>query len=315
MESSRGEMVSLKGKDIVTIGDLSDDEIHSILVMARTMIPIARGQKKSRALEGKVLASLFFEPSTRTRLSFETAMHRLGGSVITMSGTEGTSLIKGETLSDTIRMADVYSDVMALRHPREGAARLSAGFAKNPVINGGDGAGQHPTQTLLDLFTITEELGDISKQHVTLVGDLKYGRTTHSLSLALARFGASMSLVAPDIIQMPKHIVADLRSMGADIHITSDLKEEVERSDVIYMTRIQKERFPEEEEYRKVAGAYRLDLSLIEAAKKRMIIMHPLPRVDEISPELDSTPHAKYFIQAFNGVPVRMALLKLVMGV
>ena len=306
--------MTLKGRDIVAIMDLSLEEIDKVLNTARTMLPIAKGEKKSKVLEGKVLSSLFFEASTRTRLSFETAMHRLGGSVITMAGQEGTSLMKGETLADTIRMADVYSDVIAIRHPREGAARLAASFAGHPVINGGDGAGQHPTQTLLDLFTMREEVGEIRKLHVTLVGDLKYGRTTHSLSLALSRYGATMSFVAPETIQMPSHIVNDLKKQGASVTMTSDLKGEVQGSDVIYMTRIQKERFPDEEEYRKVAGAYKLDLKMLEDAKKRMIVMHPLPRVDEIHPEVDSTPHAKYFKQAFNGVPVRMAVLKLLMG-
>ncbi|MGA1873798.1 MAG: aspartate carbamoyltransferase [Thermoplasmatota archaeon] len=305
--------MTLKGRDIVNIGDLELDEIELILDTARKMLPTARGEKRSRLLDGKVLASLFFEASTRTRLSFETAMHRLGGSVITIAGQEGTSLIKGETLADTIRMADGYSDVIALRHPREGAARMSATFAEAPIINGGDGAGQHPTQTLLDLFTIREELGDIGKQHVTIVGDLRYGRTVHSLSLALGRMGSTMTFVAPDIIQMPDHIISDLREMGVEVEKTSDLKAEIPNSDVVYMTRIQKERFAEEEEYRKVAGAFNLKTRLIEDAKKDMIIMHPLPRVDEIHPEIDATPHAKYFVQAFNGIPVRMALLSLVM--
>jgi aspartate carbamoyltransferase catalytic subunit len=303
----------LKGRDIVNIGDLELDEIDLILDAAKEMLPVAAGEKKSRLLDGRVLASLFFEASTRTRLSFETAMHRLGGNVITIAGQEGTSLIKGETLADTIRMADGYSDVIVLRHPREGAARMSATFSEAPIINGGDGAGQHPTQTLLDLFTINTELGDIGKQHVSLVGDLRYGRTVHSLALALGRMGATMTFVAPNIIQMPDHIINDLKEMGVDVHKTSDLRSEIPNSDVIYMTRIQKERFPEEEEYRKVAGAFKLKKKMIDQAKKNMIIMHPLPRVDEIHPEIDATPHAKYFDQAFNGVPVRMALLKLIL--
>lgn len=305
--------MTLKGRDIVNIGDLTLDEIDTILRTAEDMVPVARGESKSKIMDGKVLASLFFEASTRTRLSFETAMHRLGGSVITIAGLEGTSLIKGETLADTIRMADAYSDIITLRHPREGAARMSATFARAPIINGGDGAGQHPTQTLLDLFTIKQSLGDIGKRHITIVGDLRYGRTVHSLSLALGRMGASMSFVAPDIIQMPDHIISDLRDMGASVRKTSDLVSEIPNSDVIYMTRIQKERFAEEEEYRKVAGAFKLDIKMIENARENMIVMHPLPRVDEIHPEIDPTKHAAYFRQAFNGVPVRMALLKLVL--
>ncbi|MFO8050186.1 MAG: aspartate carbamoyltransferase [Thermoplasmatota archaeon] len=306
--------MTLKGRDIVNIDDLELEEVYRILDTARDMVPIARGLERSKVLEGKVLASLFFEASTRTRLSFETAMLRLGGGVITIAGQEGSSLMKGETLADTVRTADGYADVIALRHPREGAARLSATFSNAPIINGGDGAGQHPTQTLLDLFTMREELGDISKQHITITGDLRYGRTTHSLALALGRMGATMSFVAPDIIQMPDHIIEDLRGMGVEVKKTSDLKGEISISDGIYMTRIQKERFAEEEEYRKVAGAFKLDNSMLEDAKENMIIMHPLPRVDEIHHEIDPTDHAKYFIQAFNGVPTRMAILKLVLG-
>ncbi|MFW3146800.1 MAG: aspartate carbamoyltransferase [Thermoplasmatota archaeon] len=305
--------MTLLGRDIVNIGDLDTEEVFQILDCAKGMVDTASGQKRSNILEGKVMASLFFEASTRTRLSFETAMHRLGGSVITIAGAEGSSLIKGETLADTIRMADGYSDVIALRHPREGAARMSATFSKAPIINGGDGAGQHPTQTLLDLFTIREELGDISKQHITIVGDLKYGRTTHSLALALGRLGADMTFVAPDIIQMSDHIISELKEMGVEAKKTSDLKTVIPGTDVLYMTRIQKERFAEEEEYRKVAHAFKINIKLLEEAKKSMIIMHPLPRVDEIDPEVDNTPHAKYFVQAFNGVPIRMALLKLVL--
>lgn len=305
--------MTLKGRDIVNIGDLSINEIKMILDTASSMVDAAKGREKSKLLEGKVLASLFFEPSTRTRLSFETAMLRLGGGVITIAGQEGSSLIKGETLADTIRMADGYSDVIAIRHPREGAARLSATFSDNPIINGGDGAGQHPTQTLLDLFTIRDEVGKLGDQHVTIVGDLRYGRTTHSLALALARMGASMSFVSPDIIRMPDHIINDVREMGVDATITSDLRSQIKDSDVIYMTRIQKERFAEEEEYWKVAHAFRMDRDMIKDAKKNMIIMHPLPRVDEIHPSVDETPHAKYFKQAFNGVPTRMAILKLIL--
>jgi len=305
--------VTLKGKDIVNIDDLSLQEIETILDSARRMVDIAKGRKGSNALEGKILASLFFEPSTRTRLSFETAMQRLGGGVITIAGQEGSSLIKGETLADTIRMADGYSDIIVMRHPREGAARMSATFSENPVINGGDDAGQHPTQTLLDLFTMREKFGRIDGLHVTLVGDLRYGRTTHSLSLALARMGASMSFVSPDIIRMPDHIVNDVKELGVEVNMTNDLKAEVPGSDVIYMTRIQKERFAEEEEYLKVAHSFRIEQGILENAKREMIIMHPLPRVDEIDPSVDFTSHARYFEQAFNGVPVRMALLKLVL--
>ena len=305
--------MSLKGRDIVAINDLQLDEIEKIMDVAREMVPIAKGEKRSNLLEGKILGSLFLEPSTRTRLSFESAMHRLGGDVITIAGQEGTSLMKGETLADTVRMAEAYSDVIALRHPKEGAARLSSTFVDIPVINSGDGAGQHPTQTLLDLFTIREERGDIGNLSVTLVGDLRYGRTAHSLSLALARFGAEMTFVAPKSIQMPDHIIEDLKEIGATVTLSEDLKDSICSADVTYVTRIQKERFATEEEYYEVAGAYKIDMEILECAQSDMIIMHPLPRVDEIHYEVDTTPHAKYFVQAFNGVPTRMALLYLVL--
>jgi aspartate carbamoyltransferase catalytic subunit len=308
-----GALQVLKGRDIVTINDLTVDEIKGVLSESGRMVGIAKGEKKSKMLEGKVLASLFFEPSTRTRLSFESAMHRLGGAVITITGQEGTSLIKGETLADTIRMAECYSDIIALRHPKEGSARLAAGFSNIPVVNGGDGAGQHPTQTLLDLFTMQERFGDLSRIHVTMVGDLRYGRTTHSLSIALARFGASISFVAPPAIQMPDHIISELREMGIEPEQSSDLREMIPRTDVIYMTRIQKERFADPEEYLKVANAYSIDVQALAPAREDMIVMHPLPRVDEIHPSVDGTPHASYFRQAFNGVPVRMAILKLIL--
>lgn len=303
----------LKGRDIVTINDLTLKEIKEVLSESKRMLPIAKGDQKSNALDGKILASLFFEPSTRTRLSFESAMHRLGGGVITITGQEGTSLIKGETLADTIRMVECYSDIIAMRHPKEGSARLASSFSLIPVVNGGDGAGQHPTQTLLDLFTMQEEFGDLSKIHVTLVGDLRYGRTTHSLSLALARFGASISFVAPPAIQMPDHIINELTEMGVRPEQSSDLKAWIPRTDVIYMTRIQKERFADPEEYQKVANAYSIDSQAIGPAKEGMIVMHPLPRVDEIHPSVDSTGHSRYFKQAFNGVPVRMAILKMIL--
>lgn len=303
----------LKGRDIVTINDLTLEEIKEVLAESERMVEVAKGAKMSKTLEGKVLASLFFEPSTRTRLSFESAMHRLGGGVITITGQEGTSLIKGETLADTIRMAECYSDIIALRHPKEGSARLAAGFSERPVVNGGDGAGQHPTQTLLDLFTMQEEFGDLSGIHVTIVGDLRYGRTTHSLSIALARFGTSISFVAPPAIQMPDHIINELKDLGVRPEASSDLKEWIPKSDVIYMTRIQKERFADPEEYMKVANAYSIDAQTLAPAKPDLIVMHPLPRVEEIHPSVDSTPHARYFQQAFNGVPVRMAILKMIL--
>jgi len=230
-----------RNADIVSIRDFSLEEIEFILEIAESMLPAARGDERSDLLKGKILATIFQEPSTRTRLSFETAMHRLGGSVIGFSGVEGTSLKKGETLADTIRMIDGYSDVIAMRHPQEGAAQLAAAFSDKPVLNGGDGAGQHPTQTLLDLFTIKQELGSIKGRTVTLQGDLKYGRTVHSLALALGLFDVKLHLVAPAELQMPREVTETLAERNIQVSTDLGLKEAVERSDVLYVTRIQRE--------------------------------------------------------------------------
>ncbi len=308
-------MNGMTGRDVVSIGDFTVEEMNGILDTAEKMVPIAKGEKKSRMLEGKILSALFFEPSTRTKMSFESAMLRLGGSVLGFANPKGTSAVKGETLADTIRMAEAYSDVIVLRHPREGAARLAAKFSSKPVMNAGDGAGQHPTQTLLDLFTIRTEKKGIEGINVNLTGDLKYGRTVHSLAHALAMFGAQLTFTAPPGLQMPEYVIKKVKAEGARPRLYTSLEDSIENTDVLYVTRIQKERFPDPTEYERVAGAYRVDLPLLEKAGKDMIIMHPLPRVNEIAPEVDDTKYAKYFVQAFNGVPVRMALLSLVLGV
>jgi len=247
-------------------------------------------------------------------MSFESAMKRLGGSVLNFSST-GSSVAKGETLYDTMQMIDGYADVAVIRHPRQGAAQYSADAIEIPVLNAGDGAGNHPTQTLLDLFTIREAHGTLKGLNVVLVGDLRYGRTVHSLSHALVRFGATLTLVSPESLRMPAEIVSDLKEHGAEVTETSDFSATIAEADVIYMTRIQKERFPDEDEYAKVAGIYMLSASDLGGAKKEMIIMHPLPRVEEIHPSVDSTRHARYFQQAFNGVVARMALLCDCLGV
>jgi aspartate carbamoyltransferase catalytic subunit len=303
-----------KGMDVVSIRDFSREQIEHVLKLAEKMVPIAKGDERSILLEGKILGSLFFEPSTRTRLSFNAAMTRLGGRTLGFDALQGSSVSKGETLADTVRMVDSYSDVIVLRHTQEGAARLAAHFADKPIINAGDGAGQHPTQTMLDLFTIRKAKKKIEGNHVVVVGDLKYGRTVHSLSEALAMFGAELTFVAPPTLQMPKEHLRRIESMGLKPKITGDLEQAVKDADVLYVTRIQKERFPDPAEYQKVEGAYRIDLNLLKDAKDDLIIMHPLPRIGEIDPSVDSTDHAMYFEQAFNGVPVRMALLALVLG-
>lgn len=300
-------------RDIVSIRDFSKAEIENILDLSEEMMPYAKGEKVIRPLDGKILGNLFFEPSTRTRLSFESAAHRLGADVIDVSQMSMTSISKGETLADTIRMVDTYCDVIVLRHPHEGAARLAAKFSENPVINAGDGAGSHPTQTLLDLFTIRREKGSIEGLNIVLVGDLKYGRTVHSLSEALSEFGAKLTFVAPEALQMPGETIRHIKDKCTP-KLTDDLKGVIDDADVLYVTRIQKERFPDPAEYNKVAGMYRIDNEMLREAKKDLIVMHPLPRIDEIAPEVDSTPHAKYFEQAFNGIPVRMALLSSILG-
>tara|TARA_B100000927_G_scaffold70190_1_gene55647 strand:+ start:5919 stop:6848 length:930 start_codon:yes stop_codon:yes gene_type:complete len=300
--------------DIVTMDDLTNQDIVDVLDDAERLVPVARGDVYLPLLKGKVLANMFFENSTRTRMSFETAMKRLGGSVLNFTSV-GTSVAKGETLYDTMQMVDGYADVAVIRHPRQGAAQYSADAVGIPILNAGDGAGNHPTQTMLDLFTIRKVHGTLEGLNVALVGDLRYGRTVHSLSHALVRFGAELTLVSPSTLKMPAEIVSDLKEDGAKITETDSLEEQIANADVIYVTRIQKERFPDEDEYVKVAGIYKIEASDLSGAKTGMIVMHPLPRVDEISPDVDSTEFARYFEQAFNGVPTRMALLCRSLGI
>ena len=294
---------------LITMNDLTNDDIHRILLDAEKLLPVAKGNFHLPLLKGKILGNLFFEPSTRTRMSFETAMKRLGGDVINLGAVASSSVVKGETLHDTIRMVDGYSDIIALRHPRQGAAQYASDCAKVPIANAGDGAGHHPTQTMLDLFTIKQAHGKIDKLNVVLVGDLRFGRTVHSLSYALVRFGCKLTLVSPESLRLPEEIVNELKEQGGELTITEDLKPQLKDADVVYMTRIQKERFPDDDEYFRVAGIYKLVANDLASVKKDMIVMHPLPRVDEINPDVDSTRHAAYFEQAFNGVVTRMALL------
>lgn len=306
--------MDFQGRDIISIKDFSKNEINFILKNAEKMVKYAKGSNYIDILNGKILSSLFFEPSTRTRLSFESSMNRLGGRVIGFADPTATSQKKGESLADTIRMADSYSDVIVIRHPQEGAARLAAEFADAPVLNAGDGAGRHPTQCLLDLFTIKSEKQKIEGKNIVLLGDLKYGRTVHSLAYALSLYGANLTFVSPDSLKMPTEVLNECRELGIQPKNTSNLEKSIKNADVLYVTRIQKERFPDAEEYNQVVGAYKVDANLLKNAKKDLVIMHPLPRVTEIDPEIDKTTHALYFKQAFNGVPVRMALLSLVLG-
>ncbi len=301
-----------KKRHVLSMREFSREEIDSVLDLASSLEPYARGMK-SAMLSGKILALLFFEPSTRTRMSFETAMKRLGGGVINLGPTEGSSVAKGESLADTVRVIGGYADAIVIRHPKEGSARLAAEFSPVPVLNAGDGAGHHPTQTLLDLYTIKKE-SSLDNLEIALVGDLKYGRTVHSLAYALSLYGADITLVSPPSLRMPEQIKADLLSKGTRVRETCDLNEVINNVDVLYMTRIQRERFPDPLEYSKVARSYRITPEFLVNARETLIIMHPLPRVDEIAPSVDSTSHARYFEQSFYGVTIRMALLKMLIG-
>lgn len=295
-------------KDVISIRDFTRDEIDYVLRTAHTMEQYMNG---TDILKGKILAALFFEPSTRTRLSFESAMKRLGGKVIGFSESASTSVAKGETLHDTIKMAEQYSDIIVIRHPHDGAARLAAEAASIPVINAGDGANQHPTQTLLDLYTIQKELKRIDGLTIGMMGDLKYGRTVHSLAYALTWYTVSLQVLSPAGLEMPLYIREFLHEKGIPVEEINGV-EDLD-ADVLYVTRIQKERFPDVEEYEKVKGSYSITVESLQYIKDA-IIMHPLPRVDEISPDLDKTPNAVYFRQAWNGVPVRMAVLASLLG-
>lgn len=286
--------------------DLTRDDVNFVLDYAEKMIPYAKAGV--RLLQSRILALLFFEPSTRTQLSFDSAMKRLGGSTLSLTSQE-SSVLKGETLADTIKVVGEYADAIVLRHPREGAARMASEISSVPIINGGDGAGHHPTQTLLDLYTIKKE-SHLHDLDIALLGDLKYGRTAHSLAYALNMYDANITLVAPEGLQMPKHIVSTLDS----VRLTEDIDEVIRDVDVLYVTRIQKERFPDPNEYLRVAKSYRITLPVLEGVRDNLIIMHPLPRVDEIAQEVDQTKYAKYFKQAFYGIPVRMALLAILLN-
>jgi len=262
--------------------------------------------------DGAVLGLCFFEPSTRTRMSFDTAMKRLGGRTIDMGSVESSSVKKGETLADTVRVVEGYADALVLRHPSEGAAKLATEFVDVPLVNAGDGAGQHPTQTLLDLYTMRENAG-LDGITVGIMGDLKYGRTVHSLAEALTNFDARQHFISPESLRLPRSVRYDLHESGAQVREHTGLDEVLGDLDVLYVTRIQRERFPDENEYRKVAGEYQIGVDDLAAAKDSLTVMHPLPRVDEIAPEVDETRYAKYFEQAHNGVPVRMALLDMLL--
>ena len=304
----------LKGKDILSAAQFSLDELNTIMNTAAHYEKRVKDGDVIRDLEGLLVATLFFEPSTRTRLSFEAAAGRLGAQVISVAEAGSSSAAKGESLPDTVRTVDGYVDVIVIRHPAEGSAQVAADYARNPVINAGDGAGQHPTQALLDIYTIRKEKGALGGQTVAFVGDLKFGRTVHSLAYLMALYRNKMIFVSPPSLRMPADITADLRARGATIEETEDMEEALAASDIVYVTRIQKERFDDLSEYEKVRGSYVIDRAAVERAKPGITVMHPLPRVDEIASDVDDYEGAAYFRQAHNGLYVRMALLALITG-
>ncbi|MGY5451680.1 aspartate carbamoyltransferase [Agarivorans sp. MS3-6] len=296
-------------KHIISIPDLSRQELELIVDTATSI----KQQPRPELLRNKVVASCFFEASTRTRLSFETAVQRLGGSVIGFADGGNTSLgKKGETLVDSVKVISSYSDAFFMRHPQEGAARLASEFSNVPVINGGDGSNQHPTQTLLDLFTIFETQGSLEGLKVAFVGDLKYGRTVHSLTQALSLFGCEFYFIAPKALAMPDYIIEELNEREIKYSLHDSIEEVVDELDILYMTRVQKERF-DETEYQHIKSSFILRANMLEQVKDNLKILHPLPRVDEITTDVDNTPYAYYFEQAENGVYARQALLALIM--
>lgn len=302
--------INFKDKSIISIKDINRQEIMYILKKAQEL----KKKQQPSLLKNQVMGSLFFEPSTRTRLSFETAMERLGGEVVGFAEAGVSSASKGETLYDAIKIIGQYADVIAMRHPIEGSARRASESTDKPVLNGGDGANQHPTQTLLDLFSILETQKKLDNLHIAIAGDLKYGRTTHSLASALKHFKARLYFVAPESLQMPDYICKELKAAKIKYSIHDSIESVVNKVDVLYMTRIQKERFPDPLDYERVKDVYILKKNMLDKVKENLKILHPLPRVNEIETDVDDTPYAYYFEQAENGLYVRQALLGLVLG-
>lgn len=298
------------GRDILSVKDFSKTELLHVLSVAKAL----KKNPQPHLLAGKVLATCFFEPSTRTRLSFESAMQHLGGSVIGFDDPTNTSTKKGETLHDSMRIIGQYADAIAIRHPLDGAARLAAAATNIPIINAGDGANQHPTQTLLDLFTIQEKQKKLEGLSIAFVGDLKYGRTVHSLTQALAHFNVRLFYVAPEMLQLPPYLLDVLKSSRRKYSLHKKMEEVLPQVDVLYMTRIQQERFGDQADYEKVKDAFTLSPGHLTHAKKNLSILHPLPRISELEPAVDDLPQAHYFDQAANGVFVREAVLALVLG-
>ena len=296
-------------KDIISIKDFEREDIEYLLEEASKLENIAKSKEVSEELKGKLLGLMFFEPSTRTKISFETAMKRLGGECIGFENSGSSSVSKGESIADTAKMFEGYSDALVIRHELEGVSKFISDIVDVPVINAGDGAGQHPTQTLLDLYTIKNEIGSIDNLKIALIGDLKFGRTVHSLSNALGLFdNVKIYLVSPPELKMPQEVLHDISKTNVEYEEVNSIEGVIDDVDVLYVTRIQKERFPDIEDYLKIKGAYIINKKMLEG--KDLIVMHPLPRIDEIDADVDDTKYNKYFTQAANAVPMRMAILK-----
>lgn len=301
----------MKNRSLVSIDDFSKQEIVRILDLAEEF----EKQPVRKLLEGKVIATLFFEPSTRTRLSFESAINKLGGKIVGFSDSSSSSVTKGETLHDTIKMVSSYSDLIVMRHPVEGSARFASEVASVPVINAGDGANQHPTQTILDLYSIRKTQGTLDNLNIFMVGDLKYGRTVHSLMMAMSRWNATFNFISPEELKMPDEFKLYLDNIGLKYYEHSDFSDIISKADIIYMTRVQKERFSDPIEYEKVKNVYVLKNEMLKRTKPNMRILHPLPRVNEIHTDVDTNPKAYYFEQALNGVFTRQAILCTLLGI
>lgn len=315
VEKRGGAWVAIFGKSLIASDDFTVEELQQVVRTASDMMD-AGVSSFHDLCRGRILATLFYEPSTRTKLSFEAAMLRMGGNILGFGDANTSSVSKGESIADTVRVISSYADIAVMRHPKEGAPKLAAEYATIPFINGGDGGHQHPTQTLTDLVTIGKYKGDLTDQVVAFCGDLKFGRTVHSLIRTLARFKAKkIVLVSPEELTLPQNLYRQLQVRGVRMEVETCLEDVISEVDVLYMTRIQRERFFNEADYQRLKDTYILDSRKLEGAKKDMIIMHPLPRVNEITYEIDADPRAVYFKQAECGVAARMALMALQLGV
>jgi len=303
-------MIDLKNRSLVSITDYNKEEIIHILDLAEEF----EKDQRQQILNKHVIASLFFEPSTRTRLSFESAVQYLGGSIIGFASADTSSVKKGESLKDTILTVSNYSDLIVMRNPLDGSARYASEVSPVPIINAGDGANQHPTQCLLDLYSIRKTQGTLENIDIVMVGDLKYGRTVHSLVQALSLFGATFHFVSPESLKMPSAVKTWVKKANLEYHQYTDLMEAIPKADILYMTRVQGERFPDPLEYERVKNAYILENSMLETSKETMKVLHPLPRVNEINVDVDENPKAYYFQQAKNGVYIRQALIAAILG-